>query len=136
MNPLLFGLLALVLLSVSLTFRERKVLMNLTTEEQGKIVSSIRRRGFGDFVPFLILFFALVVYQHLFPTERTWGVLTFASWFIIWNIIRSRGAARDLASVGIPESYRSIRIQAATIRSISVAIFIAWGLLKSNGVIR
>jgi len=35
MNPLLFGLVALVLLSFSLTFRERKVLMSLTDEEQG-----------------------------------------------------------------------------------------------------
>ena len=136
MNPLLFGLLALVILSVSLTFRERKVLLALTDEEQGKIIANIKRRSFGDFVPFLLLFFALIVYQKLFPTERTWGVLTFAAWFIIWTVIRARGAARDMASVGIPESYRAIRIQASVIRAGSVAVFIAWGLLKSNGVIR
>ncbi|SDU14313.1 hypothetical protein SAMN05444156_2216 [Verrucomicrobium sp. GAS474] len=136
MNPLLFGLVALVILSVSLTFRERKLLLSLTPEEQGKIVSNIKRRSFGDFAPFLILFFALIVYEKLFPTEKLWGVLTFAAWFVIWTVIRARGAARDMESVGIPKSYQAIRVQASVIRAGSVALFITWGLLKSNGVIR
>lgn len=136
MNPLVFGLVGFVILSFALSFRELRLLKTLSDEEQGKIVANIRRRNFGDFVPYLILFFALIVYQKLFPGERLWGVLTFAAWFVIWAVIRARGAGREMASVGIPESYRVLRFQASVIRAGCVALFISWALLKSNGVIR
>ncbi len=139
MKPLPFVLAAFAsfaILSLALTFRERKILLGLTEEEKAKVVANIRRRSFGDFVPFLLLFFALIVYQKLFPHERTWGVLTFAAWFVIWTTIRAQGAVRDMAAIGIPESYRKIRFCASAIRAGSVALLIGWALLKSNGVLR